>query len=258
LGDGGLRAVFFDAFGTILNSEGLHALATGLILERLGLEGIDAWEIHDRWDDLLLELWHSGSFLPTAEMFKLTLGLALKDFGIEVGSGELYEALRLLVEVFEDGARPYREVKDVLAFCRDLGLKVGVVSDADSGMLRSLLSKHGLTGYLDFIIISDEVGALKPSEKIFEVALSEAGCEAGEALMVGDSARDIEGAKRAGLMAVLLARGESLELRGRASGVLLEPDMVISNLEELKGPILSLVGRANPASRALWPLRRVC
>ena len=48
---------------------------------------------------------------------------------------------------------------------------------------------------------------MKPHPSIFEAALAQAGLNAGESLMVGDSmAHDIEGARRAGMRGVLVHR----------------------------------------------------
>jgi len=254
----GLRAVFFDAFGTILNSEGLHVRATEIIIDHLGLRGLDARELHDKWDEYLLGLWSRGDFLPTLELFGRTLKMALAYFGFDIGPGEVREALGLLVEFFEEGTRPYDDVEDVMDFCRSLGLKVGIISDADAGLLRALLSKHGLMDYLDALIISDEVGFLKPDERIFSTALSKVGCRAREALMVGDSLRDVRGARRAGMRAVLLLRPTKREpprwlYEGGGQDAL--PDAIVEGLRGLKGIVLSLTRARGPkpVSRIPWP-----
>jgi putative hydrolase of the HAD superfamily len=52
------------------------------------------------------------------------------------------------------------------------------------------------------------VGAAKPEPLIFQTALAAAGCAAAAAVHVGDSvAYDVEGARRAGIRPLLLARG---------------------------------------------------
>jgi putative hydrolase of the HAD superfamily len=65
----------------------------------------------------------------------------------------------------------------------------------------------GLAEVFDTVTISSLAHAAKPSPKIFEVALEQHAVEPGEAMHVGDSVRDdVEGATKAGLAAVLLAR----------------------------------------------------
>jgi putative hydrolase of the HAD superfamily len=56
-------------------------------------------------------------------------------------------------------------------------------------------------------VSSAEHGYMKPHRSIFDAALAQAGVEARDAVMVGDSLKhDIDGARAAGLRAVLLRR----------------------------------------------------
>jgi putative hydrolase of the HAD superfamily len=65
----------------------------------------------------------------------------------------------------------------------------------------------GIADLFDTITISSLAHAAKPSPRIFEFALEQHAAEPGEALHVGDSLRDdVEGATKAGLTGVLLAR----------------------------------------------------
>jgi putative hydrolase of the HAD superfamily len=61
----------------------------------------------------------------------------------------------------------------------------------------------GLDQLLETIVISCEVGYMKPHPRIFHAALERLGVEADECLMVGDNLRaDVEGAKTLGMLAV--------------------------------------------------------
>lgn len=109
----------------------------------------------------------------------------------------------------------YPEVRDVLARLRDLGLSLHVVSNWDSS-LPGLLDRLGLTPAFDNVVVSALVGVSKPEKGIFDVALGLAGVGPEEGLHVGDSPTDdYEGARRAGLAALLLDRAgyapESME-----------------------------------------------
>jgi HAD superfamily hydrolase (TIGR01509 family) len=65
----------------------------------------------------------------------------------------------------------------------------------------------GLRELVDEVVVSAVVGAAKPDRAIFEAALAAAGCEAPEAVHVGDSAEaDVGGARAAGIRPLLLAR----------------------------------------------------
>lgn len=126
-----------------------------------------------------------------------------------VGGGALPE--ELLEELVVHFARPeswtlYPEVLEVLEALRASGLKLLVVSNWDS-TLPALLDRLDLTRRFDGVVVSALVGASKPAREIFDAALDLAGVAAQEVLHVGDSpSEDYEGARRAGLPALLLDR----------------------------------------------------
>jgi putative hydrolase of the HAD superfamily len=111
-------------------------------------------------------------------------------------------------EVFADPVswKVYPEVLPTLNDLRNRGLELGIVSNFDSRLFK-VLKGLGLAEVFDTVTISSLAHAAKPSPKIFEVALEQHAVDPGEAMHVGDSVRDdVEGAMKAGLAAVLLAR----------------------------------------------------
>jgi len=111
-------------------------------------------------------------------------------------------------EVFADPAswRLYAEVPHTLKALRNRGLELGIVSNFDSRLF-NVIRGLGIAELFDTVTISSLAHAAKPSPKIFELALEQHAVEPGEAMHVGDSLRDdVEGATKAGLAAVLLAR----------------------------------------------------
>jgi putative hydrolase of the HAD superfamily len=111
-------------------------------------------------------------------------------------------------EIFADPAswRLYQEVPHTLKALRNRGLELGIVSNFDSRLF-NVIRGLGIAELFDTVTISSLAHAAKPSPKIFELALEQHAVEPGEAMHVGDSLRDdVEGATKAGLAAVLLAR----------------------------------------------------
>ena len=110
--------------------------------------------------------------------------------------------------VFADAAswKLYPEVPATLTALRKRGLELGIVSNFDSRLF-NVLRGLGIADLFDTVTISSLAHAAKPSPKIFELALAQHAVDPGEAMHVGDSLRDdVEGATKAGLRAVLLAR----------------------------------------------------
>lgn len=124
--------------------------------------------------------------------------------------------------------RFYDDVAPVLTTLRKKGLKVGVVSNWDT-RLRRISEGVGLTALVDFLVISAEAGIRKPHPGIFQLALEKAGVRPEEALHVGDNPEeDGEGARRAGVKALIIDRRQRVTLRPDPGAL-----PVLRSLEEL-------------------------
>ena len=125
------------------------------------------------------------------------------------GGGELREEmLQELIDHFGDPSHwsVYPDVMPVLDELDRRGTVLAVVSNWDSSLPR-LLDRLELTPRFSAIVVSALAGASKPSPRIFEEALARTGVAASEVLHVGDHpAEDYEGARAAGLSALLLDR----------------------------------------------------
>lgn len=104
---------------------------------------------------------------------------------------------------------PYPETIPVLDLLKRRELKLGVISNATS-LLTKVFDNLGMSRYFDVVIISDEVGVRKPSPEIFKIALKRMNVPASRSLYVGDMLEvDVVGAKKAGMNAVLVDRGNA-------------------------------------------------
>ena len=94
----------------------------------------------------------------------------------------------------------------LLEALRSRGIKTGVILNSwpDPGrVLRGDIERAGLTGLLDTIVISSEVGMRKPDPGIFRLALDELGVEPHDAMFVGDRLEtDVQGAANVGMTTV--------------------------------------------------------
>ncbi|HET8699672.1 MAG TPA: HAD family hydrolase [Gammaproteobacteria bacterium] len=123
----------------------------------------------------------------------------------------------------------------VLQRLKALGLKTAIVSNTPWGSSakawRNELDRLGLLDNLDEVAFCVDVGWRKPHRAVFDYALQRLGVRASRALFVGDDAKwDIEGARRAGLIPVLLTQDAEPQ-----------PDCYrIRSLEELESLIANL------------------
>jgi putative hydrolase of the HAD superfamily len=187
-------AVLLDALGTMVELEPPWPR----LAEALGLDS-------DRVRPAMLaemafyrDHAHEASDADSLARLRADCAALIEDeLGVPVSAETLMAAIRF--RAFDDAAT-------ALAALRDRGMRLVCVSNWDYA-LPEVLERCGLAGFLDGVVTSAAVGARKPDAAIFAAGLEVAGCEAGAALHVGDSAdEDVAGARAAGIRALLIDR----------------------------------------------------
>jgi HAD superfamily hydrolase (TIGR01509 family) len=90
-------------------------------------------------------------------------------------------------------------------------VRIGVVSNNLLEEQQGKIRLCGFEKYVDALVVSEAVGIAKPDPAIFRYALEALSCDAGDAVMVGDSwLADIEGAHAAGMRAIWFNRNGRL------------------------------------------------
>ncbi len=103
----------------------------------------------------------------------------------------------------------YPGVMDTLDKLKELGLKLVIITDADSYHALARLTKVGLLDYFDLLVAADMTGTKKPDPTHFLFALEALGIEPQETLVVGDSIRrDMEPARKLGLKTAYASFGD--------------------------------------------------
>lgn len=92
---------------------------------------------------------------------------------------------------------PYPDTADVLKGLHRQGIKTAVVSNIAFDV-RPAFQAAGVAEYIDAVVLSFEVGAVKPDAAIFETALTRLGVDAEHAVMIGDSDEADGGARAIG------------------------------------------------------------
>lgn len=98
---------------------------------------------------------------------------------------------------------PYERTLDVLYRLSVAGMRIGVVSNTGWDV-RSVFVHHGVAELVHTFVLSYEVGCVKPSREIFDVACERLGSPVERVLMVGDDPRADAGATAAGLTTLLV------------------------------------------------------
>jgi putative hydrolase of the HAD superfamily len=96
-------------------------------------------------------------------------------------------------------------VMDFLSLVKRNGLKTCIITDLTT-QIQMLKWQHlGLGDFLDFIVTSEEAGVEKPSEVIFNIALSKLNLQSSEVIMIGDHPeKDIAAAQKLGIKSYLI------------------------------------------------------
>lgn len=80
--------------------------------------------------------------------------------------------------------------------------RVGLLSNAQSVFLRDILAEHNLERLFHYIVISSEVGMIKPNPEIFRHILEKLGVVPAEAIFIDDNVKNTEAAEKVGIRGV--------------------------------------------------------
>lgn len=126
------------------------------------------------------------------------------------------------------------DVVETLRACRELGLKLAIVSGEDSMILFQQLNRFGIRRFFDYVR-----GGAWPKEREFIHALALFGLRPEEAFAVEDLAVAIEAAKLVGMTTIGFTNGHSTPKRVKDA----EPDHVIDKLSEIPSIVTAVNSR---------------
>jgi putative hydrolase of the HAD superfamily len=190
-----LRAVFFDANGVIYHRRERNRYLNSFLqqnnLERPSKEILSAQT--DKLHDAALR-----GQIPQEEYWNAVL----KACGV-VGISMLEEG-RAAIEKDHGNIRLFPKVKETLAELKERGFLLGIVTDAGVSKQTKLdwFSKQGLDIEWDAYANSKDLKTRKPDVRMFEAALVEAGVTADDTVFVGHDAKELYGARQAGIRTI--------------------------------------------------------
>ena len=97
--------------------------------------------------------------------------------------------------------------------------RIALLSNAPSAFIRGLLSEHDLERHFHKIVISSEVGMVKPSAEIFVHTLRELGVRPSEAIFIDDNPGHVAAAERVGITAIQFISAEQLKTELAKAGI---------------------------------------
>jgi HAD superfamily hydrolase (TIGR01493 family) len=196
-----IRAVLFDYSGTLFRLEEDDSWFTGIQVDEREVDGHVQAELMRRltaptgrsvdMDDEQYRNWINRDLEP--HLHREAYLHVLRESGVaEHQARELYDRL-----IDPASWTPYPDTAAVLAGLKRQGLRIAVVSNIAFD-LRPAFAALGVLGDIDEVVLSYEVGAVKPNAEIFATALDRLGVGGADALMVGDSEEADGGARALG------------------------------------------------------------
>jgi len=235
----GIRAVLFDYGNTLIEYGPRQVEAQYVALEKelFRLFGhCDSSRLKAIRDHQALAPYNNGYVendmeLITGELIEKMYQVVPEDAQIEALLETRYTAFVHAIEVSSD-------VPSLLIRLRDQ-YRLGLVSNYPcSRAIEGSLKKTGLREFFEVVVVSGDLGYVKPHAKPFETMLDHLKLHPEECLFVGDNwLADVQGAKRMGMPAILISQYTPYEEFKPSDGDH-QPDATINHLSELEALLL--------------------
>lgn len=212
--------IMFDLDGTLVDTAAEIAEAVNLTLREDQLPTIPATQVRN---------WIGKG---TAWLFGNAMQAATGDADIRASARYARLYPRFLQNYAEGTGRmstPYPGVESALKSLHQSGYRLGVVTNKERSLTLRLLDCHGLSETFEVLVAGGDTPQGKPSPLPLQLALRQAGVEAGDALFVGDSSNDIEASRNAGVAIWAFNHGYNHGESIASSS----PDAILDNFSEL-------------------------
>jgi phosphoglycolate phosphatase len=170
------------------------------------------------------------------------LARALTQQGIAIAPGDLdrlfADFIRYYAAHIADHSRPFPGLEPALDLMAANGARFAVCTNKLEQLAVLLLERLGLDGRFAAICGQDTFGIPKPDPELLRRTIARAGGDAGNAVMIGDSAADVAIARAAGVPVIAVDFGYS-----DVPAPLLTADRVIGHFDQLPGAVASLLTR---------------
>lgn len=143
---------------------------------------------------------------PSGEYFALSRKadldqLSMNDFfaGLSHLSGETAERIRT---DFEKNTDLDHELLSLILRLK-AKYQIGLITNSSTEWIEQAFDQFHTRPLFDTVIISAQVGLVKPQAKIYHLALEQAGVEADQAIFIDDSEVNVAGASKLGIKSIL-------------------------------------------------------
>ena len=213
------RALLFDLDGTLAETDSLHLPTWVDVLRPYGIEVDEEFykeRISGRSNSKIVE-----DLLP--------------DVSAEDGR-ELADAKEAKFRERAGGLEPLPGLVDFMQEAKSRGLALALVANAPEENVEAILLALELSDFFDDVVLSDEVGSVKPDPAPYRAALERLGVAPEEALAFEDSTSGVASAVGAGVPTVGIASTQTPETLEDAGTFMVVEDFADLELRKLLSP----------------------
>lgn len=209
-----IRAIAFDAFGTLFDVYSVGALAEQLFPGKG--EALSAlWRLKQIEYTFLRTL--SGRYKPFLDVTEDGLVFAAHKLGIEMSAAQRRTMMNQYACL-----SPFPENLEALRTLRSLGMPMAVLSNGTRDMLDVAIKSAGMSGLFDHVLSVDAVRQYKTAPAAYRLGTDAFGLAAREILFVSSNGWDAAGATWFGYTTFWINRGgqppEVLDVSPSATG----------------------------------------
>lgn len=127
----------------------------------------------------------------------------------------------------------YPDALEVLESLHKSNKQIALITTSPHEQIDPLLKKHGIRHLFDAVICGDDIEHIKPHPEPIIKALTELRASAVKSVMIGDSEKDIEAAKNAGVDSILFYPPEHKKFHNIQYLRQFKPTFVIQDFKEI-------------------------
>ncbi|MBU0723657.1 MAG: haloacid dehalogenase type II [Alphaproteobacteria bacterium] len=201
-----IRAIAFDAYGTLFDVHSVRALLEEIYPGRAGAISI-LWrqkQLEYTWLRALMERYEDFWAITRSGLI-----YALKNQGIKPRPADVE---RLMAQYLK--LDPHVEAIEALTALKQSGLRLAISSNGSPAMLDAVVRHAGLDTLLEAVISVDPVRVFKPHHKAYDIVTETLALPAADILFVSSNGFDVAGATYYGFETAWIQRsaGQAEEL----------------------------------------------
>jgi 2-haloacid dehalogenase len=187
-----IEVVTFDCYNTLVDARGGGSIYLYNLARKNGDETADpGWKLRDRWEAIQFDLLH-GDFIPYREVLHRSIRAWVDERGY-TWDDQIAEDVVGLMSAYQ----PFPDTRPALQQVLDAGKKLVIISNVDRDIIAHTARQIDLRFH--DIITSEDAGAYKPSDQVFDYAKQRLGVPDEQVLHVAFGFKyDLAAATRAG------------------------------------------------------------